>query len=554
MKINNVLIIFLLFCLPSITVVAESLPHNFFRQEKKIYRIAKEIDLAGEIIQLPSDVIIKFKRKGKLTNGGLIGDHAIIISDKRVRFDDNFCFGGTFDCAFEYEWLYESSCTVIDTTIYIYGKEYKVKTAKGVNQWKNIQTVFGRLNNAFPELHFNKSYVLDNPNGETKTSANILQITDRVENMIISGGVFHNAGLAFYNWSNIVIKDLFIIGRYHDYSDNSIDINWTEFHKEDGQSLGYNAVGIQLTSSMFNSATNSNALVENVSIKNCYNGVSVGRWTGQDKKIRTVENVTVNDCIVTNVVYHSYLTCNCNNIQFNRNVGRNSYLGMYVDISRGSSNVQCSYGYGENFPQPFKIASNNEYLLTENCIISSNHVVVNSILNECTLGPSIIVSGNGLCKIINNEIVYEDNYGVTMFSIESHKESSYILENNRFSNSPFYSFVRYTVANNGDSKSNIVLKDNIVDCKYDGKTLYGVIIDDLRKEENRTDIIVDFSNNIINSSNLYPAKLQLLRRQGYSKSKFTGKLIFKDNVHPFVVQELPLLQKMSSGAVELEVK
>lgn len=554
MKIKNILIIQLLFCLPSIISVAESMPYNFLSKEKKIYRISKEIDFAGKIIQLPSDVTIKFIRKGKFTNGGLIGNHTVIISDKRVRFDDNFYFGGSFDCVFEYEWLYESSCAVIDTTINVYGKEYKVKTAKGMNQWENIKTVFGRLNNAFPGLHFNKSYVLDNPNGETNTAANILQISDRVENMVISGGVFHNAGLAFYNWHNIVIKDLSVIGRYHDYSDNSLSLDWTEFHKEDGQSLGYNAVGIQLTSSMFTSSTNSGALVENVFIKNCYNGVSVGRWMGQDKKIRTVEDVEVNDCIVTNVVYHSYLTCNCNNVQFNRNIGRNSYLGMYVDISRGSSNVRCVDGYGESFPQPFKIASNNKYLSTEDCVISSNHVLVKSILKDCTLGPSIIISGNGLCQVINNEIVYEDNFGVTLFSIESHKESTYIIENNRIYNSPFYSFIRYTVYNNEDSKSHIILRDNKVDCKYEGKTFYGMIIDDLRNEENSTDIIVEISNNSISNSILNPSKLQLLRRQGYSKSKLTGKLILKDNVYPFVVQELPLMKKISSGAYEMDVK
>lgn len=527
------ILVIVVFCCPCQLMASHDMPSDFFSKGNRTYSIKKEYDLGGKMISIPAEVTIKFKRKGKLKNGGLVGNGTVILSDDRVRFDDDFKFSGTFDSDFEYEWFYDSSCELVDTTIHVYGRNYKVKTARGENQWDNVRTIFKRLNNAFPGLRFNKSYVLNNPSGETGTSSNIVQITDKVTDLVISGGTFYNAGFAFYDWNNIVIRDMSIVGRYHDYASNAIDWSWAEFHKENGQSLCYNSVGIHLTSSMFSSAVNEGATIDNVCIKNCYNGIYIGRWTGQDLKLRSVRNVEVKNCKVYDVVYHSYCTCNCDNVVFNNNYARNSYLGMLVDISRGSSRVLFKNSIGEGFPQPFKIANNEDYAPTVDCLIDSCNVSIVSILRECTVGPSIQMSGEGICQISGCGIFYEDNFEGTLLSLGGIPNSRYIVKNNHIYSSPLYSFVRLTTSKNIPASVNVLIQNNTIENSYTGEILYGLILDDLRQNDNAVDISISILDNLIVDQNKNAPQFKLLQVQGYNRKNIRGDIILKNNIVPY---------------------
>lgn len=507
---------------------------------KRVYRINKTIDLNGDTLVLNPNSKLLFRRNGKIINGCIFGNNSTIVSNlQRVRFGEDVVFAGSFNCDLEYDWLYESDCYIKDTAVVIFNRQYNVKVANGINQWYNFQNVFKRLNGAFKGLHFNKRYVLDNPNKKYVTSSNLIQIFDRVENLVISGGVFYNAGLAFYNWSNIEIKDLCIIGRYHDFKDRSLDVNWSEFHDENGEALCYNSVGLHLTSPYNSTQVNSNAKIYNVSVESCYNGIYIGRWSGTDPELRTVKDVTVSSCHVRNVIYHGYASCNCDRVKFDRNYGENSYLGTLIDISRGSSNVVFSNGIGKNYPQPFKIANNNNHSPTVDCCIDSCSVSVSSILRDCTFGPSITLFGLGNCSIDNNDITYLDSNGVTLLSIACIEgESKYSFSNNLIRNNPCSCLVRYTISGHPQSSSSTInFYNNNIQSYYSGATLYGVIVDDMRTKYANVSAIISFKNNRISSNceETIP-KLRILRRQGSSDYPLMGKVLFDNNLisHPII--------------------
>lgn len=529
LKRDLLIVIFFFFC---ISTYAENIylkQHNWGR---KTYYISKEYDLKGNTLILPESATIKFRRKGKIVNGTIVGSNNVISSSLKPCFGQDVEFEGTFSCDMQYEWLYESNCEIRDSSVTIYGKMYSVKVAIGSDQRNNITSAFKRVSRHFTGLHFNKSYVLENPDGTVNTSNNILRIKDPLENFTISGGIFYNAGFAIYHWHNIVVKDMTIYGRYHLYTDRDMNLDWTSFHSHNGEELCFASVGVHLSNDANSYIKNKGAIIDNVAVYNCYNGIYVGTWLPSPDGQRTVEDVFVTNCSVHDMIYHGYSTCNCHNVIFDRNFAENSYLGMLVDISRGSSNVLFKNGIGKNLPQPFKIALNTESLPTVNCTIDSCVVMVSSILHNCTLGPSVILSGNGTCNITNNSITYNDNYGGTLLSLGATHDSKYVFKGNTIYSMPFYSFMRYTLYSDV-SDVEVEFADNIIYSDYFASTVYGIILDDLRQNECDAALNILFNNNqffFSAQSSVQIPELQMLRRQGYNNFRINGKLYLSDNV------------------------
>lgn len=283
---------------------------------------------------------------------------------------------------------------------------------------------------------------------------------------------------AFLNWDNIEICDMQIYGRYHNYDRLVDSLNWEEMFQDQGNSLCYNNVGISLSSPFNSEKVNENAVIRNVRVEYCYNGIYIGRWDGSNKKLSTVKNVRITDCQVNNVIYHAFASCNSENILFDNNIASNSYLGMLIDISRGSINVECKNCKGINFPQPFKIATNAGYLPTGNCTVMDNYIEIYGHLSGMSSGADIIISGTGTHNVLNNKIHYKSCHASNIFTITQLENATINIRSNQFIGIIPKVIMRMILNNEADSNDVISEENNSFDGVTYGAEVYGLIIEE----------------------------------------------------------------------------
>ena len=501
----------------------------------KTYVISKNIDLKNNTIIIPESCTLKFKRKGRLENGTIVGQDTRIIAPLSVIFGEDIKFKGSFSGAIEYEWLYDSVCDIKNKIININGNHYTVSEAVGSNQWDNFLNVFNRIVGPFKELHFNKSYVLNNPNGYTSTKNNQCVITTRVQDFKISGGVIYNAGLCFLNWNNIEISNITILGRYHNYDRFVTSMTWDEMYRDQGELLCFSTVGIALSSPSSKASVNSCAVLKNIHIEGAYNGIYIGRWDGEGREVATVSDVVVSDCVVNHTIYHAYASCNCKNVAFYNNKGANSYLGMFIDISRGSINVRCEGGEGRNFPQPFKIANNLNYAPTKNCSLTNNIIEISEMISGYKSGRDIIISGCGTHVISGNQINYKNSVN-TLFTLTDYTDLHLQIKENYISGYLPNVLFRVLITNNYPNvKISAEVLQNVITGVPETDNTYLVVVD-----EQRTDTVGLYSFDLSINKNIFNTNdnkqiFNIMRSQGKYPGNLYGSIKCSDNYYgPYV--------------------
>ena len=497
----------------------------------KTYVISKNIDLKNNTIIIPESCTLKFKRNGRLENGTIVGQDTRIIAPLSVIFGEDIKFKGSFSCAIEYEWLYDSVCTIKKKKVNIKDNDYIVSEAVGTNQWDNFLNVFPRIVGSFKELHFNKSYVLNNPNGDTSTKHNMCVISARVEDLKICGGIIYNAGICFLNWYNLEISNITILGRYHNYDRFVTSMTWDEMYRDQGELLCFNNVGICLSSPSSKPTVNSCAVLKNIHVDGAYNGIYIGRWDGEGREVSTVSNVIVSDCVVNHTIYHAYASCNCENVTFINNKGANSYLGMFIDISRGSINVKCEGGEGRNFSQPFKIANNLNYAPTKNCSLTNNIIEVSEILSGFKSGRDIIISGCGTHVISGNQINYNSSVS-TLFTLTDYTDLNLQVKENYISGYLPNVFFRVLVTNKYQNvKISAEVLQNVITGFFETDNTYFVLVD-----EQRTDTVYNHSFDLSINKNIFNTNdskqiINVMRSQGKCPGSLYGSIKYSDNYY-----------------------
>lgn len=528
---NKTIIFLIVILLGPLPVSAARFSLRKHLEPYKTYVVSQVVDLDGGVLEIPERCILKFKKNGKFTNGTIIGNNTSITAPLKVIFDDNIRFQGSFISALQYEWLYDSTCNILTKYISIKDGVYRVNEAVGANQWQNIKKMFERVSGSFKEIHFNKSYVLNNLEEKIETKYNQCVITTYLRNIKISGGSFYNAGLCFLNWDNIEISDMQIYGRYHNYDRFVDSMNWDEMFQDQGSCLCYNNIGISLSSPFNSDKVNTNALVCNVRVDCCYNGIYIGRWDGHNRKLSTVRNVRVTDCQVNNVIYHAFASCNSENIFFDNNTACNSYLGMFVDISRGSINVECKNCKGINFPQPFKIATNSLFLPTSNCTVADNYLEIVGLLSGINSGSDIIISGSGTHNILNNKIHYKSAHVGNMFTITQLETASININNNHIWGTIPKVMMRMIINNDSYSNDTVFIENNSFVGVTNSHEVYGLIFDEKRKDYilNTINFLIKENEYDFHSCDGDVVNLNLWRTQGYNPENINGNIKYQDN-------------------------
>ncbi len=390
---------------------------SFFTPNDSLCYIDHKIDLHGAKFVVEKNMTLVFVNNGYLDNGVLIGQDSKIENKRnKAIFGDNLLFDGCFASEAVYEWFYDSNITIKNKKIHIYNTDFQVKTVEGVNSWRNIITVLSKVRESFPGLFFGKSYLLNNPSGAINTSANQLVFDQRLDRFRIHGGVFYGAGLTFSNWHNIEIFDMKIFARYFDWDKDNLNINEEFLSAEGGEALCYNRVGLCLSNANDCHNDNDGAFIHNIIVDRCFNGIYIGRWSEDGKKV-SANNVVVKDCKSHHAIYHCYATSHSNNVEFINCSGNYTYLGMLIDMSRGSQNISFHDGYGYQLSMPFKMQSYPDCLITKNCAFYNNHLVMTEKLQHINGTQCINIGGTGYFKINNNVIEFNDNKPSTIFNI-----------------------------------------------------------------------------------------------------------------------------------------
>lgn len=511
--------------------------HEVFCDDKII--IDREYDLGGEEIIFPPNSKLVFKKYGKIKNGKLVGNNTTIYSSCRVIFDKDIVFAGTFSSAMEYEWLYESSCRIVKKQIYVYNDVYNVKTAEGINQWDNLKDAFKRIIGHFSELHFNREYVLDNPKGKDCTESNRLVIESRVEGLKIRGGCFHNAGLSFINWHDVEFDGLKFYGKYYDYDRRTLSLTWNELAKENGQQLNYCMEGLILTSPYSADYINSKAYIHNVETDCCYNGIRIGTFDMKNRMHIPVKNVVVDNCNARNSFYHGFVTYNCDSVYFTKCNTENTYLGMLVNISRGSQNVHFTKGKGRGLGTPFKIQGNPLFFKNTNCSITNCDVTVKRVVKvDEPWVQCIALCGSGKTVIRNNVVRYKGYSGNVMLHICDFYSGVF-----EFSENKLYGLKSYMISDilmseaveRDDINVKIEIKKNIIETKNvkePAKPTYFVVLNEQGGVDSlKINIDLEVCDNkvLVRNDNQQDHPFFLLRSQGKNGKSFCCNAAFRKN-------------------------
>lgn len=171
------------------------LTQEMFSDENTTYVVKRQYDLAGSTISLPASSVLKFKWRGKMSNGTIRGNNSsIIATSKKTRFD-NITVSGTWHVPEIFsKWFRFSDDPVLNT------KNFRSMCAFTDNEHKgvisvgkgNYQIAVDKKNECCFSLNSNTCLIID---GTVVLAPNdlkdyqIIQIKDKCNVSVSGGGV-----------------------------------------------------------------------------------------------------------------------------------------------------------------------------------------------------------------------------------------------------------------------------------------------------------------------------------------------------------------------------
>lgn len=463
-----------------------------FNKPNVIYKITKDIDLGGETLTIPEGCTIDFQG-GSFSNGTIVGDTTIIKTDTNSVFNDIVIQGVWSNNEVNVDWFTnEESYKSIEAAVNLCNDNSTLVFGKGVYIVKMLKP---------------------------KNNMRIQGRGDSTVLKLIDDAPLYVHPIQINNVNNVTIENLSIDGNYN------------------RQGVDTSKYGIYIVNAK-------NVSVNNVSIKECSEGIMLGYSENP------ISEIIIKNTEITNCYRNAMALIHCENvlIENTKLIGSNESSALLdIELHKNGDYVRnvvfnnCTFEKGNN-GQPIKLLSNGKsseygFIGFNNCSIKSNLNIqkfknisfVNSTTKDIEIvGSSNIHINNCICEEelavgamvniygegVSSENIFINNSIITQLGSEKTKSGVAVMSaNNVFINGTtirnFNKGISIAYDNNNINIDKSIIASNNIGLSITGNTYTGLYLG-----SNQFDNPINFEN-LSDTQTFYAASSGLNDEDGF---------------------------------------